>query len=174
MVLQDRFGVSERRACAVVGQYRSTQRRPCRPRPVEEDKLRRRLRVIARAHPRWGWKTAHRLLLREGWSINRKRTQRLWREEGLRRPQQCRKRRRGPDGERQCATRANEVWAADFQFDETADGRRLKMLNIVDEYTRGLWPCASGAPVAPTTWWPPSRPWSPPVPSAHQRGCISG
>ncbi len=73
---------------------------------------------------------------REGWRINRKRTQRLWRDEGLRRPQQCRKRRRGPDGERPCATRPNEVWAADFQFDETADGRRLKLLNIVDEFTR--------------------------------------
>ena len=127
VVLQDRFGVSERRACGVVGQHRSTQRRPCRPRPPEEDKLRRRLRDIARRHPRWGWKTAHQLLLREGWRINRKRTRRLWRDEGLRRPAHCRKRRRGPGGEPKSATRPNHVWALDFQFDETADGRRLKL-----------------------------------------------
>ena len=138
MVLCDRFGVSERRACRLVGQHRSTQRRPPRPRPAEEDKLRRRLRAIARRHPRWGWKMAHRLLRREGWVVNRKRIRRLWREEGLRRPPQCPKRRRvRPDSpERLVATRPNHVWALDFQFDETADYRRLKMLNIVDEYTR--------------------------------------
>ena len=79
---------------------------------------------------------AHRLLLREGWRINRKRTRRLWRDEGLRRPAHCRKRRRGPSGERRSATQPNDVWALDFQFDETADGRRLKLLNIVDEFTR--------------------------------------
>ncbi len=138
MVLCERFGVSERRACRVTGQYRSTQRRPRRPRPAEEDKLRRRLRAIARRHPRWGWKMAHRLLRREGWVINRKRIRRLWREEGLRRPPQCRKRRRvRPDSsERLQATRPNHVWALDFQFDETANQRRLKLLNIVDEFTR--------------------------------------
>ena len=94
MVLCQHFGVSERRACRLTGQQRSTQRKPGAPHSAEEDKLRRRLRAIARAHPRWGWKTAHRLLRREGWVINHKRTQRLWREEGLRRPQHCRKRRR--------------------------------------------------------------------------------
>ena len=81
---------------------------------------------------------AHRLLRREGWVVNRKRIRRLWREEGLRRPPQCPKRRRvRPDSpERLRATRPNHVWALDFQFDETADGRRLKLLNIVDEFTR--------------------------------------
>ena len=54
-----------------------------RPIPDEEDKLRRRLRDIAREHPRWRWKTAHSILLREGWTINRKRTPRLWRSQGL-------------------------------------------------------------------------------------------
>ncbi len=136
--LQERFGVSERWACRVVGQHRSTQRKACRPRPVAEDKLRHRLRQIARRHPRWGYKLALRLLRREGWHVNRKRVQRLWREEGLKRPVQCRKRRRErPDSsERLSAERPNHVWALDFQFDETADGRRLKLLNVVDEYTR--------------------------------------
>jgi putative transposase len=138
VVLQERFGVSERRACEVVGQHRSTQRKSRRPRSGEEDKLRRRLRAIARRHPRWGWKMTHRLLLRQGWVINRKRTRRLWREEGLRRPAHgCKRRRvRRDQPERLVATRPNQVWALDFQFDETADGRRLKLLNVVDEHTR--------------------------------------
>jgi putative transposase len=85
---------------------------------------------------------AHALLRRDSagpWStVNHKRVQRLWREEGLRRPVRTRKRRRvHPDTpERLRAERANQVWALDFQFDETADGRRLKLLNIVDEHTR--------------------------------------
>ncbi|HEV2810206.1 MAG TPA: IS3 family transposase, partial [Acidimicrobiales bacterium] len=138
VVLTQRFGVSERRACGVTGQHRSTQRLLARPRPAEEDKLRRRLRAIARAHPRWGWKTAHSILRREGWAINRKRTQRLWREEGLRRSAPCRRKGTHPPGggELLRAHRPNQVWALDFQFDETADRRRLKLLNIVDEHTR--------------------------------------
>lgn len=137
-MLVDRFGVSQRRACTVVGQHRSTQRLTPRPRPVEEDKIRRRLRAIARAHPRWGWKTAHTLLRREGHTINRKRTRRLWREEGLRRPAPCKRKRTRPPGGGPLlrAERPNHVWAIDFQFDETADRRRLKLCNIVDEHTR--------------------------------------
>src|SRR5207245_6421837 len=77
---------------------------------------------------------------REGHTVNRKRVQRLWREEGLRVPQTTRKRRRGhssdPDGARRRAVRPGEVWAIDFQFDATNDGRQLKSLNIVDEFIR--------------------------------------
>lgn len=138
MALTERFGVSERRACRVLGQPRSTQRCPRRPPKPDEDKLTRRLRQLAKTHPRMGWKTAHTILRREGWTINRKRTQRLWRKEGLKRPQICRKRRRiRPDSAiRHRAEYPNHVWAVDFQFDETADWRRLKIANIVDEYTR--------------------------------------
>ena len=138
MALTERFGVSERRACNVVGQHRSTQRRCPEPTAPEEDKLRHRLRQIAKRHTRWGWRKAHQLLLREGWRINRKRTRRIWREEGLRRPATCRKHRRVrlDCPERLSAAHPNHVWAIDFQFDETADLRRLKLLNIVDEFTR--------------------------------------
>lgn len=66
MVLRERFGVSERRACRVVGQHRSTQRRPVRPEPVEDENLRRRLRHFARRHPRLGWRKAYVVLRREG------------------------------------------------------------------------------------------------------------
>jgi transposase len=138
--LQERFGVSERRACRVAGQHRSTQRKPARPPRAADERLAVRLREIAREHPRWGWKTAHQILLREGWSINRKRTRRIWRQEGLRRPVRTRKRRRlaTPPGQAQRlrATHANQVWAVDFQFDETSDRRRIKLCNIVDEHTR--------------------------------------
>ncbi len=82
---------------------------------------------------------AARVVRREGWSVNRKRIQRLWRDEGLKRPpQRPRKRRRVrlDSSERLRAERPNQVWAIDFQFDETADQRRLKLTNIVDEYTR--------------------------------------
>jgi putative transposase len=82
---------------------------------------------------------ATRVMRRQGWTVNRKRIQRLWRDEGLKRPpQRPRKRRRvRPETmERLHAERPNHVWAIDFQFDETIDRRRLKLANIVDEHTR--------------------------------------
>jgi putative transposase len=136
--LQERFGVSERHACRVTGKHRSTQRKPARPARAADERLAGRLREIAQEHPRWGRKTAHQILLREGWAINRKRTRRIWRQEGLRRPVRTRKRRRLGTGQAQRlrATHANQVWALDFQFDETSDCRRIKLCNIVDEHTR--------------------------------------
>ena len=119
-MLQDRLGLSERRACEIVGQHRSTQRRPA---CVAEDDgaLRAQLREISRQRPRWGYRRAHALLVREGWEINRKRVQRLWREEGLRVPQRRRKRRRLGEStvpaQRLRAERPNHVWALDFQHD---------------------------------------------------------
>jgi putative transposase len=75
-----------------------------------------------------------------GLEHQRKRVQRVWREEGLRVPQRTRKRRRLGDStapaERLRAERPNHVWAFDFQFDQTADGHVLKLLNVVDEFTR--------------------------------------
>jgi transposase InsO family protein len=105
-------------------------------------RLRERLRELARAHPRWGWRMAWRVLRREpgqAWTgANHKRIQRLWREEGLRRPVRSRKRRRvtAEQAQRLRAERPDHVWAVDFQFDQTTDGRRLKLANIVDEHTR--------------------------------------
>jgi putative transposase len=79
----DRLGVSERWACRVVGQHRSTQRYE-RARAGDDAALRAGLREISRERPRWGYRRAHHRLREEGWSVNRKRVQRLWREEGLR------------------------------------------------------------------------------------------
>ncbi len=138
-MLRDRLGISERRACRYVGQHRSTQRHE--PITAEDDAaLRAELRRISRRRPRWGYRRAHQLLLDEGWRLNRKRTQRLWREEGLRVPQRRGKRQRLGEStvpaERLRAERPDHVWALDFQFAQTADGRSLKLLNVVDEFTR--------------------------------------
>ena len=138
-MLQDRLGISERRACRIVGQHRSTQRHEPDVAP-DDAALRAELRRISRRRPRWGYRRAHQLLLEQGWRLNRKRTQRLWREEGLRVPVRRRKRQRlgvsAVPAERLRAERPDHVWALDFQFDQTADGRLLKLLNIVDEFTR--------------------------------------
>ena len=138
-MLEDRLGLSERRACQIAGQHRSTQRRE--PVVAEDDAaLRARLRELSRERPRWGYRRAHADLLAEGWLVNRKRVQRLWREEGLRVPRRRRKRRRLGDStvpaSRLRAEHPDHVWAIDFQFDQTADGRILKLLHVVDEFTR--------------------------------------
>ena len=138
-MLRDRLGVSERWACRVCGQHRSTER--YEPKRAEDDAaLRAELRTFSVERPRWGYRRAHHRLREEGWSVNRKRVQRLWREEGLRVPQRTRKRRRLGEStvpaQRLRAERPNHVWAFDFQFDQTADGRALKLCNIVDEFTR--------------------------------------
>ena len=84
-MLQDRLGVSERRACQIASQHRSTQRRePCVA--PDDAALRARLRKLSEDRPRWGYRRAHATLIEEGWALNRKRVQRLWREEGLRVP----------------------------------------------------------------------------------------
>ena len=86
------------------------------------------------------YRQAHQRLLDQGWQVNRKRTQRLWREEGLRVPPKRRKRRRRGDstvpGDRLRAERPDHVWAFDFQFDVTEDGRAVKLLYVVDEFAR--------------------------------------
>jgi putative transposase len=138
-MLQDRLGVSERRACQIAGQHRSTQRREADV-AADDAALRAALRGFSRERPRWGYRRAHARLLEEGWVLNRKRTQRVWREEGLRVPQRRRKRQRlgasTVPASRLRAERPNHVWALDFQFDQTADGRIVKLLHVVDEFTR--------------------------------------
>ena len=139
MALLARFRVSERFACRVVGQHRSTQRNGGRVVDIAETKLRSRLRGIAAEHICWGRRMAYRLLRREGWLVNHKRVHRLWREEGLQRPTpRKQKRARLADGSvrRHQAEHPHHVCAMDIQFDATDDGRRLKFLNVIDEHSR--------------------------------------
>ena len=103
----------------------------------EEALLRERLRLLARRHPRYGYRRIHAILRREGWLCNRKRVQRLWRDEGLRLPARPRRRRRGPRMPGHLvAAEPDQVWAIDFISDRTADGRPLKILTVTDEHTR--------------------------------------
>ena len=136
--LRGRFGVSERRACRVVGQHRSTHRRPPRPIPAHDVKPRRRPRCVARNHPRLGWREAHVVVGREGWVVNWQKLRCLWREERLRRPprrKNMKRRRGGLDGSLPRASHLNRLSGLDVEFDETANLRRLKVLSIVDEPT---------------------------------------
>ena len=99
-----------------------------------------RIRALARENPRYGYRRVKALLVRQGWTVNLKRVHRLWRREGLKVPQIQRKRRRLGQSENGCtrrqAERPNHVWSYDFIHDQTADGRGLKMLPVVDEFTR--------------------------------------
>ena len=138
--LQERFGVSERRACRVLGQQRSTRRQPPKKAPEEEGRLVARMLELVGQHPRYGYRRIWALLRREGWRVNRKRVHRLWRKQGLRVPRKQRKKRRLGRGANSCVRRPAEhkdhVWAWDFLHDRTSDGRPLKWFTLVDEYTR--------------------------------------
>jgi putative transposase len=95
---------------------------------------------LSRENPRYGYRRVWALLRREGWPINKKRVYRLWRQEGLKVPDGRRKKRRLGDAENGCtrkwATHLNHVWSYDFVMDETEEGHRLKIMPVVDEYTR--------------------------------------
>jgi len=132
-------GMSERRACLVAGQNRSTQRLKISI-AGDEFQLLKDMRHFSRRHPRFGYRRIHRVLLREGWRINRKRIHRLWRREGMQVPRKRIKRRSLGDSANSCTRHRAEfkdhVWTYDFVFDRTEDGRQVKILAVVDEYTR--------------------------------------
>lgn len=134
-----RLEVSQRRACQVLSQPRGTQR--YQPRRVDEDKaLVGDMKRLSRLHPRYGYRRITALLRTEGWTVNRKRVYRLWRQEGLKVPGRKGKHKRLGDSENSClrqrAEHINHVWSYDFVTDQTQDGRRLKLLVVLDEYTR--------------------------------------
>ncbi len=141
--LGERYGVSQRRICGVLGRSRSVLRYH-RRHPPDEPALNREMKRLARRHPRFGYRMIHALLVRRGWTINVKRVRRLWIELGLKRPVRLRKARKlGPKPGtsanscvNQPARYKNDVWTCDFIHDQTADGRPLKWLTLVDEYTR--------------------------------------
>ena len=137
--LQQAFVVSERRACEVVDQPRSSQRYESKPRS-DEVALTGRMRELARRRPRFGYRRIARLLRRENWKASDTRIYRLWRREGLTVPQKRRKRRHLGTSDNSCqhrrAEHKNHTWAWDFVFDRTVTGSQLKWLSIIDEFTR--------------------------------------
>jgi len=137
--VQRQMAVSQRRTCRTLGQPRATQR--ARGLRVDQDKpLVAKLRQLSRRYPRYGYRMIAALLRQEGWAVNRKRVYRLWRQEGLQVPRKAHKRPRSGDSKpgdtREKARYPNHVWTYDFLYDQTEDGRRLKLLPVVDEFTR--------------------------------------
>ena len=137
--VQRQMPVSQRRACRTLGQPRATQRAR-RIRPDRDQPLVSKLHQLSRRYPRYGYRMIAALVRQEGWPVNRKRIYRLWRQEGLQVPRRPHKRRRCGDAKNSCTRRKarypNHVWTYDFLFDQTADRRRLKLLAVVDEFTR--------------------------------------
>jgi putative transposase len=130
--------VSERRACRALGQYRSTQRKVPRGRD-DEERLTADIIELTRKYGRYGYRKIAALLRQAGWVVNDKRVERIWRREGLKVPTRQPKRGRLWLNDGSCirlrAERPNHVWSYDFVEDRTHEGRKYRMLNIVDEFT---------------------------------------
>lgn len=135
--LKDR-GVSERKACLHLGLSRGSIRYLESPEDPENEQLRAEIRKIARRYRRFGSPRVHRMLGRAGFTINHKRTERLYQKEGLALPRKKSRRRRSPSGwARPCqAAGPNEVWGYDFMFKRSEYGDRIKLLTVVDEWTK--------------------------------------
>ena len=131
--------MSQRRACRVLKQPRSTQRYALIERD-DEVLLTRRIVELASAFGRYGYRRITALLHREGWCVNHKRVERIWRAEGLKVPKKQPKRGRLWLNDGSCIRlrpeRKDHVWSYDFVHDRTADGRAIRPLVVIDEYTR--------------------------------------
>ena len=131
--LQESFGQSQRRLCQLVGLALSSWK----PQPDRNGPARQRLRELAGERRRWGYRQMHEVLRREGILINHKRTERLYREEGLQ--LKTRKRKKSAATLRvplPYPEKINQRWAMDFMSDNFADGRRFRVLNILDVYSK--------------------------------------
>jgi transposase InsO family protein len=137
-----RFPVSERRACRLLAQHRSTQRYRAVPADFEL-RLTKRMNALATRHPRYGYRRIWALLRTEGWRVNRKRVERLWRLEGHRVPPMRHKAsgQKALGGAERAvwnlpAAAPNHIWSYDFVSARTRRGGAIRILNVVDEYTR--------------------------------------
>jgi transposase InsO family protein len=137
--VQGALGVSERRVCRTLGQPRSTQRRARRVRG-DEAALTEAIVALAAEYGRYGYRRITAMLRADGWRVNAKRVQRIWRREGLRVPRRQPKRGRLWLNDGSCLRLRpcwpGHVWAYDFVQDRTSDGRPFRMLTVIDEYTR--------------------------------------
>jgi transposase InsO family protein len=133
------LGLSERRVCRVLGQHRSTQRK-LPTAPDDEAALTADIIALALQYGRYGYRRITALLREAGWKVNKKRVERIWRREGLKVPQKQPKKGRLWLNDGSCIRLRpeypNHVWSYDFVEDRTHDGRKFRMLNIIDEFTR--------------------------------------
>ncbi len=137
--MQEKTELSERRVCEVLGPPRATQR--YRRKQTDKDRLLvAAIRRLAHEHPRYGYRFITAKLRQGGWPVNKKRVQRLWQKEGLQVPYRRKIKRSRGRSENACSVKKaafiNHVWTYDFIEDQTQDGRRLKFLTVLDEYTR--------------------------------------
>ena len=136
---REKYEVSERHACRLLGQWRRTQRYAAIQR-VDEEALTEAIIALASEYGRYGYRRVTALLQRDGWQVGKDRVQRIWRREGLQVPQKQRPRRRLWLNDGSCIRlrpeRANHVWSYDFVNGRTHDGRTIRMLTLIDEYTR--------------------------------------
>ena len=137
--VQEAFGISERRVCRAIEQPRSSQRYIPQI-PNRDEPLTKRIVDLAMRYGRYGYRRITALLQAEGWWVNHKRVERIWRLEGLKVPQKQPKRGRLWLNDGSCMRlrpdHRNHVWSYDFVMDTTDDGRPFRMLNVIDEYTR--------------------------------------
>ena len=136
--IRRQFGVTQRRACSVLGFWRSTQRHQRNSPGEEEDRtLTIRLRELAEQRPRFGYRRLHVLLKREGQRINHKRVYRLYRAEGLAVRRKARKKLAARERvQKPAVSAADQRWSMDFMSDQLASGQRFRVLNVVDDFTR--------------------------------------
>jgi transposase InsO family protein len=131
--------LSQRHACRLLGQWRGTQRYETKARE-EEDVLTRAIIALAAQYGRYGYRRITVMLWREGWQVNHKKVERIWRQEGLKVPKRQPKRGRLWLNDGSCVRRraeyANHVWSYDFVHERTHDGKVVRILAIVDEYSR--------------------------------------
>ena len=135
----DHYGVSERRACRVIGQCRATQRYSSR-KEEEDERLRSDVIRLASKYGRYGYKRITALLRQDGWHVNHKRVARIWREEGLKVPSRQPKRSRLWLNDGSCVRLRpeypNHVWSYDFVAERTHDNRSFRILTLIDEYSK--------------------------------------
>lgn len=130
------FKLSERVSCKLIGLSRTAFRYKASVRP--DSNLRQRLKHLAATYPRYGYLLLHGLLKNEGLVQNKKRTYRLYTEEGLQVRTKKRKKLQRPRVIMPAASRLNERWSMDFVSDQLSNGRRFRVLNIIDEFNREL------------------------------------
>jgi len=131
--------VSERRACEVVSQPRMTQRYKIKQ-PNRDKALTTEIKKLAKRYKRYGYRMVTAKLRQDGWVVNHKRVQRIWQKEGLQVPYRRKFKKAKGSSENSCAVKKaeypNHVWTYDFMVDQTEDGRKLKLLTVLDEFTR--------------------------------------
>jgi transposase InsO family protein len=134
-----KFSISERLACKVLGQHRSTHRKKPKGK-ADAGALTADIIRLASRYGRYGYRRITAMLRQEGWTVNAKRVERIWRREGLKVPQKQPKKGRLWLNDGSCVRlrpeRPNDVWSYDFVEGRTHNGRKFRMLNIIDEFTR--------------------------------------